>query len=403
MSEDDKKIVIDEDSVKSEAENIQKQQIEKNRSEVEHTLKDALSSSGIKADFTQTEDKIVVEIPLSSKEEQEALVKKLMEQKIQEAEAEAARRAEEEMKKREAEAKAKAEAEAKAKAEAEAKAKAEAEAKAKAEAEAKAKAEAKAEAEAKAKAEAEAKAKAEAEAKAKAEAEAKAKAEAEAKAKAEAEAKAKAEAEAKAKAEVKAKPKTKPATKAPSTALNSDKFVPNLKRKYLETVRPYLMEEFKYKSPMQIPCIKKVTVSVGCGDAKDNKKFLDAAVKELEQITGQHVLRTKARKAIANFKIRQGMEIGAMVTLRGDNMWFFLERLICIALPRVRDFRGVKKTAFDGRGNYSLGITEQIIFPEIDFDKIERISGLNVAIVTTATNDKEGFALLSSLGMPFQK
>ena len=415
MSEDDKKIVIDEDSVKSEAENIQKQQIEKNRSEVEHTLKDALSSSGIKADFTQTEDKIVVEIPLSSKEEQEALVKKLMEQKIQEAEAEAARRAEEEMKKREAEAKAKAEAEAKAKAEAEAKAKAEAEAKAKAEAEAKAKAKAKAEAEAKAKAEAEAKAKAEAEAKAKAEAEAKAKAEAEAeaeakakaeaeaKAKAEAEAKAKAEAEAKAKAEVKAKPKTKPATKAPSTALNSDKFVPNLKRKYLETVRPYLMEEFKYKSPMQIPCIKKVTVSVGCGDAKDNKKFLDAAVKELEQITGQHVLRTKARKAIANFKIRQGMEIGAMVTLRGDNMWFFLERLICIALPRVRDFRGVKKTAFDGRGNYSLGITEQIIFPEIDFDKIERISGLNVAIVTTATNDKEGFALLSSLGMPFQK
>ena len=371
MSEDDKKIVIDEDSVKSEAENIQKQQIEKNRSEVEHTLKDALSSSGIKADFTQTEDKIVVEIPLSSKEEQEALVKKLMEQKIQEAEAEAARRAEEEMKKREAEAKAKAEAEAKAKAEAEAKAKAEAEAKAKAEAEA--------------------------------EAEAKAKAEAEAKAKAEAEAKAKAEAEAKAKAEVKAKPKTKPATKAPSTALNSDKFVPNLKRKYLETVRPYLMEEFKYKSPMQIPCIKKVTVSVGCGDANDNKKFLDAAVKELEQITGQHVLRTKARKAIANFKIRQGMEIGAMVTLRGDNMWFFLERLICIALPRVRDFRGVKKTAFDGRGNYSLGITEQIIFPEIDFDKIERISGLNVAIVTTATNDKEGFALLSSLGMPFQK
>ena len=355
MSEDDKKIVIDEDSVKSEAENIQKQQIEKNRSEVEHTLKDALSSSGIKADFTQTEDKIVVEIPLSSKEEQEALVKKLMEQKIQEAEAEAARRAEEEMKKREEEAKAKAEAEAKAKAEAEA------------------------------------------------EAEAKAKAEAEAKAKAEAEAKAKAEAEAKAKAEVKAKPKTKPATKAPSTALNSDKFVPNLKRKYLETVRPYLMEEFKYKSPMQIPCIKKVTVSVGCGDAKDNKKFLDAAVKELEQITGQHVLRTKARKAIANFKIRQGMEIGAMVTLRGDNMWFFLERLICIALPRVRDFRGVKKTAFDGRGNYSLGITEQIIFPEIDFDKIERISGLNVAIVTTATNDKEGFALLSSLGMPFQK
>lgn len=182
-----------------------------------------------------------------------------------------------------------------------------------------------------------------------------------------------------------------------------EKFIPNLKRQYLEKVRPELQKEFGYKSSMQIPRLTKVTVSVGCGAAVTNKKFLDAAVKELEQITGQHVLRTKARKAIANFKIRQGMEIGAMVTLRGDNMWYFLERLICIALPRVRDFRGVKKNAFDGNGNYSLGITEQIIFPEIDFDKIERISGLNVAIVTTATNDKEGYALLKSLGMPFAK
>ncbi len=182
-----------------------------------------------------------------------------------------------------------------------------------------------------------------------------------------------------------------------------EKFIPNLKKKYLEQVRPELQKEFGYKSSMQIPRLVKVTVSVGCGDAVANKKYLDAAVKELEQITGQHVLRTKARKAIANFKIRQGMEIGAMVTLRGDNMWYFLERLISIALPRVRDFKGVKKTAFDGNGNYSLGITEQIIFPEIDFDKIERISGLNVAIVTTATNDKEGFALLRSLGMPFAK
>ncbi|MBQ5391969.1 MAG: 50S ribosomal protein L5, partial [Spirochaetales bacterium] len=122
-----------------------------------------------------------------------------------------------------------------------------------------------------------------------------------------------------------------------------------------------------------------------------------------EQITGQHVVKTKARKSIANFKLREGMEIGAMVTLRGDNMWFFLERLICIALPRVKDFKGVKPNAFDGHGNYALGITEQIIFPEIDYDKIVRISGLNVAIVTTAKTDEEGFALLKKLGMPFSK
>ena len=129
----------------------------------------------------------------------------------------------------------------------------------------------------------------------------------------------------------------------------------------------------------------------------------NATVKELEQITGQHVVKTKARKSIANFKLREGMEIGAMVTLRGDNMWFFLERLICIALPRVKDFKGVKPNAFDGHGNYALGITEQIIFPEIDYDKIVRVSGLNVAIVTTAKTDEEGFALLKKLGMPFSK
>lgn len=183
----------------------------------------------------------------------------------------------------------------------------------------------------------------------------------------------------------------------------TEKFVPNFKKKYLEEVAPALYKEFKYSTPMQIPRLEKITVSVGVGDAIVNKKLLDAAVKELEQITGQHVLRTRARKSIANFKLREGMEIGAMVTLRGDNMWFFLERLICIALPRVRDFKGVKPNAFDGRGNYSLGITEQIIFPEIDFDKIERVSGLNVAIVTTAKTDEEGFALLKMLGMPFAK
>ena len=183
----------------------------------------------------------------------------------------------------------------------------------------------------------------------------------------------------------------------------AEKFIPNFKVKYSETVAPELMKEFGYSSVMQIPAIEKITVSVGVGEATTNKKLLDAAFKELEQITGQHVVKTKARKSIANFKVREGQEIGAMVTLRGDNMWFFLERLICIALPRVKDFKGVNPNAFDGHGNYSLGITEQIIFPEIDFDKIERISGLNVAIVTTAANDEQGFALLKYLGMPFAK
>jgi large subunit ribosomal protein L5 len=182
-----------------------------------------------------------------------------------------------------------------------------------------------------------------------------------------------------------------------------EKFVPNLKKMYQETVAPALHKEMGYKSYMEIPAVEKIVLSVGVGDAIANKKLLDSAVRELEQISGQHVVRTKARKSIANFKVREGYEIGAMVTLRGDNMWFFLERLISIALPRVKDFRGVKPNAFDGRGNYSLGITEQIIFPEIDFDKIERVSGLNVAIVTTARTDEEGYALLEKLGMPFAK
>ena len=177
----------------------------------------------------------------------------------------------------------------------------------------------------------------------------------------------------------------------------------NFKKKYMETVAPQLMKDFGYKSVMQIPKLEKITVSVGVGEATTNKKLLEAAVKELEQITGQHVVKTKARKSIANFKVRDGMEIGTMVTLRGDNMWYFLERLICIALPRVKDFKGVNPNAFDGHGNYSLGITEQIIFPEIDYDKIERISGMNIAIVTTAVNDEQGFALLKALGMPFAK
>ncbi|MGP1507701.1 MAG: 50S ribosomal protein L5 [Sphaerochaeta sp.] len=182
-----------------------------------------------------------------------------------------------------------------------------------------------------------------------------------------------------------------------------EKFIPNLKRKYLEEVAPELHKDFQYSSKMQIPALEKIVVSAGVGDAITDKKYLDATVKELEQITGQHVVKTKARKSIANFKLREGQEIGCMVTLRGDNMWFFLERLISIALPRVKDFRGVKPNAFDGHGNYALGITEQIIFPEIDYDKIVRVSGLNVAIVTTARTDEEGFALLKKLGMPFSK
>ena len=182
-----------------------------------------------------------------------------------------------------------------------------------------------------------------------------------------------------------------------------EKFIPNLKTVYKEKVVSELLSEFGYKSRMQVPALEKISVSVGVGEAIVNKKLLDAAVKELEQITGQHVVKTKARKSIANFKVREGQEIGAVVTLRGDNMWFFLERLIGVALPRVKDFKGVKPNAFDGNGNYSLGITEQIIFPEIDYDKIERVSGLNVAIVTSAKTDEEGFALLKKLGMPFAK
>jgi len=177
---------------------------------------------------------------------------------------------------------------------------------------------------------------------------------------------------------------------------------PNLKIKY-KKVAEELNKEFGYKSVMQIPRIEKVIVSVGCGEAIENKKLLDAAVGELALITGQKPVRTKARKSIANFKLREGYEIGAKVTLRSDMMWEFLDRLINVALPRVKDFRGVNPNAFDGRGNYSLGIKEQIIFPEIDFDKIERVSGLNIAIVTTGRTDQDAKSLLAKLGMPFRK
>ncbi len=177
---------------------------------------------------------------------------------------------------------------------------------------------------------------------------------------------------------------------------------PNLKTKY-EGIKKELFDEFGYKSVMQIPRLDKVIVSVGCGEALQNKKLLEAALQELSLITGQKAIKTKARKSIANFKLREGYEIGAKVTLRKSQMWEFLDRFINIALPRVKDFRGVNPNAFDGHGNYSIGIKEQIIFPEIDYDKIERVSGLNIAIVTTSKTDQEARSLLKKLGMPFRK
>jgi len=182
-----------------------------------------------------------------------------------------------------------------------------------------------------------------------------------------------------------------------------ERYIPRLKTKYAKTIAPELVKELKYSSAMQVPRVEKVIVSVGCGEAIANKKLLDSAVSELGMITGQKAVKTKARKSIANFKLREGFEIGAKVDLRGTIMWEFLDRLINVALPRVKDFRGVNPNAFDGRGNYSLGIKEQIIFPEIDYDKIERVSGLNVAIVTTAKTDQEARSLLAKLGMPFRK
>src|SRR5215469_1136043 len=180
-------------------------------------------------------------------------------------------------------------------------------------------------------------------------------------------------------------------------------YVPRLKKVYKEQVAPELLKEFSYKSPMQIPRLDKIVVSMGVGEALQNKKLLDAAVDTLTQITGQKAVKTKAKKSIANFKIRAGQEIGAKVTLRGAIMYEFFDRLVNVALPRVKDFHGINQNAFDGHGNYSLGIEEQIIFPEIDFDKIEKVAGLNVAIVTTARTDAEARAFLGKFGMPFRK
>ena len=176
----------------------------------------------------------------------------------------------------------------------------------------------------------------------------------------------------------------------------------SLKKLYRETIQPKLLKDLSLTNIHEVPKVMKVTINRGLGEAATNAKSLEASVKELAQITGQKVVVTRAKKAIAGFKIRQGMPIGCAVTLRGDRMYAFLERLINLALPRIRDFRGVSAKSFDGRGNYTLGVREQIIFPEISFDKIDAIRGMDITIVTTARSDEEGRALLSEMGMPFQ-
>ena len=176
---------------------------------------------------------------------------------------------------------------------------------------------------------------------------------------------------------------------------------PNLKVKYTNEVAPALMQKFGYKSVMQIPRIEKVVVNVGCGEARDNAKVLESVVSDLATITGQKPIITKAKKSVANFKLREGMPIGAKVTLRQDKMWEFLDRLFNVALPRVRDFRGINPNAFDGRGNYALGLKEQLIFPEIEYDKIDKIRGMDIVMVTTAQSDEEARELLKLVGAPF--
>ncbi|HEY9086751.1 MAG TPA: 50S ribosomal protein L5 [Anaerolineaceae bacterium] len=176
-----------------------------------------------------------------------------------------------------------------------------------------------------------------------------------------------------------------------------------LKEQYVKEVRPALLGTLNLSNTMQVPRIQKVVVNIGMGEAMDNPKALDAAVSDLSQITGQKPVITKARKSIANFKLREGRAIGVKVTLRGERMWSFLDRLMNIVLPRVRDFRGVSDEAFDGRGNYTLGLREQLIFPEIEYDKIDKIRGLEITIVTTAQSDDQAAALLQMLGMPFRK
>ena len=176
-----------------------------------------------------------------------------------------------------------------------------------------------------------------------------------------------------------------------------------LKSRYIEEIRPALVERFGYSNVMQAPRVEKVTVNMGCGDAKQDSKMLEAATEQLATITGQHPNVRRARKSIAQFKVREGMPVGVAVTLRGERSYEFLDRLMSVAIPRIRDFRGLNPRAFDGRGNYSLGVREQIIFPEVDYDEVDQIRGLDITITTTAASDEESFALLEALGMPFSK
>ncbi|MGQ9549437.1 MAG: 50S ribosomal protein L5 [Roseiflexus sp.] len=178
--------------------------------------------------------------------------------------------------------------------------------------------------------------------------------------------------------------------------------VPRLKEKYQTEIVPALMQEFQYRSVMQVPRIEKIVLNIGLGEAIQNSKALDAATADLATIAGQKPVITRAKKSIAAFKVRQGMPIGVMVTLRGPRMWSFLDRLMNLVLPRLRDFRGVSRRSFDGRGNYSIGLREQIVFPEIDYDKVDKLRGLEVVIVTTAPDDEQGYVLLKRLGMPFR-
>jgi large subunit ribosomal protein L5 len=174
-----------------------------------------------------------------------------------------------------------------------------------------------------------------------------------------------------------------------------------MKKKYQEEATPALMKKFAYKSVMQVPRVEKIVDNVGCGDARDNAKAIEAVVRDISTITGQKAVVTRAKKSVANFKLRTGMAVGVKVTLRQDKMWEFLDRLLNVALPRVRDFRGISANAFDGRGNYALGLKEQLVFPEIDYDKIEKIRGMDIVICTTANTDEEARELLTLLGTPF--
>ena len=185
--------------------------------------------------------------------------------------------------------------------------------------------------------------------------------------------------------------------------MTETKYVARLKQKYDSEVVSKLQEEYKYGSVMEVPHLEKVVINVGVGDATQNSKLLDDAVRDLTIISGQKPVITKAKKSIASFKLREGQSIGCKVTLRGNRMYEFLDKLFTISLPRVRDFRGVSKNSFDGKGNYTLGVREQLIFPEIDFDKVSKIRGMDIVIVTTANSDKEAYTLLEALGMPFHK